>query len=684
MSGYTGCKRYIRYLGFIPVLVLALAVFMTGCKGEGDEAGKGQQPSLAAGTPDSIRQIAEARGLSQKDVEAALKTYIPSGKFDEYVLFASGGHSGQVFVIGVPSMRLLKTIAVFTPEPWQGWATGSAETHEILTGGDMPIGENRTLNWADVHHPALSETGGDYDGQFLFVNDKANARVAVIDLRDFETKQIIKNPNTISDHGASFVTPNTEYIIETTQYAAPLPFYEYAPLEEYKEKYRGLATFYKFDREKGRIDESQSFSIELPPYWQDLCDSGKKVSDGWVFCNSINAEMATGGINHGAPPFEAGISQREADYLHVFNWKKAEEVYKAGKVKELNGMSVIPLDTAIAEGIMYFMTVPKSPHGVDVTPDGNFIIAAGKLDTHATVYSFNKIMDAIKNNNVEGKDDYGVPILTFADVVEAQVEIGLGPLHTQFDADGNAYTSVFVESTLAKWRLGPPIYNGPDPWTLVEKIPVQYNIGHVVCAEGDTIAPDGKYCVALNKWSIDRFLPVGPLHPQNFQLIDITGENMQLLYDMPIGVGEPHYVQMVKADKLKPWLVYPEVGFNPMTMSVDPEAASVGNEKIVRDGNTVEIWMSAIRSHFNPEHITVNQGDKVTMYVTNVERARDATHGFAIEGYNINLSLEPGEASKIEFVADKPGVFPFYCTEFCSALHLEMMGYLLVKPSPGS
>jgi len=661
--------------------MLLLAVFLTGC---GDDSGKEEKTAqLAAGTPDSVRKIAEERQLSQKDIEAALKTYMPSGRFDDYVIFASGGHSGQVFVIGVPSMRLLKTIAVFTPEPWQGWATGSAETHEILASGDMPIGEDRTLSWADTHHPALTETEGDYDGQFLFVNDKANARIAVIDLRDFETKQIIKHPNTISDHGSTFVTPNSEYVIETTQYATPLPFYEYAPLEEYKDKYRGLATFFKFDREKGRIDESKSFSVELPPYWQDLCDAGKKVSDGWIFCNSINVEMATGGIEQGNPPFEAGVSQREADYLHIINWKKAEEVYKAGKVEDMNGMSTISLDTAIAEGILYFVDVPKSPHGVDVTPDGNFYIASGKLDTHATVYSFNKTMEAIKKGT-DRKDEFGVPVLPFDDLVEAQVEIGLGPLHTQFDNEGNAYTSVFVESTLAKWRLGPPMYNGPDPWTLVEKVPVQYNIGHVVCAEGDTVAPDGKYCVALNKWSIDRFLPVGPLHPQNFQLVDISGDNMQLLYDMPIGVGEPHYVQMVKADKLKPWLVYPEVGFNPMTMSVDPEAASVGNEKIVQDGKTVKVWMSAIRSHFNPEHITVNQGDTVTMYVTNVERARDATHGFAVEGYNINLSLEPGESSKVEFVADKPGVYPFYCTEFCSALHLEMMGYLLVKPGPGS
>lgn len=674
----SGLKKWITLL---PVFFFALTmVFFMSCKNSGSEKEASKQETANMGLSESAEQVAESRGLTPKDVVAALKTYVPSGKYDDYVMFASGGHSGQVFVIGVPSMRLLKTIAVFTPESWQGWGTGSMDSEKVLEEGYMPNGTNKKLSWADVHHPSLSETNGDYDGQFLFVNDKANARVAVIDLRDFETKQIIKNPNTISDHGASFVTPNTEYVIETTQYSAPLPFENYAPMSEYKDKYRGLITFHKFDRDKGKIDESQSFAIELPPYWQDLCDAGKKMSDGWAFCNSINSEMATGGINEGNPPYEAGVSQKEADYLHVINWKKAAEVAKQGKTRELNGMKIIPLDTAIAEGLIYFVTVPKSPHGVDVAPNGDYIVASGKLDTHATVYSFAKIMDAIKNNKVEGKDVFGIPILNFSDVLEKQVEIGLGPLHTQFDNQGNAYTSVFVESTLAKWKLGPPYYNGPDAWTVVEKIPVQYNIGHVVCAEGDTVSPDGKYCVALNKWSIDRFLPVGPLHPQNFQLIDISGKNMQLLYDMPIGVGEPHYVQMIKADKLKAWQVYPEVGFSPLTMSVDPKAATSGNEKIVRNGKTVEVWMTAIRSHFNPEHITVNEGDKVIMHLTNVERARDATHGFAIDGYNVNLSLEPGESDTVEFVADKVGVYPFYCTEFCSALHLEMMGYLLVEP----
>ncbi|HEX3036024.1 MAG TPA: Sec-dependent nitrous-oxide reductase [Thermodesulfobacteriota bacterium] len=630
--------------------------------------------------PQGASEIAKARGLSPKDVEAALKTYVPSGKYDEYLMFASGGHSGQVFVIGVPSMRLLKVIAAFTPEPWQGYGTGGKESGDTLKGGNMPLGKNRTLSWADTHHPALSETNGDYDAQFLFIGDKANARMAVIDLRDFETKQLVKSPTVISNHGAAFVTPNTEYVIEGTQYAAPLPFSSYAPIEQYKEKYRGGMMLNSFDRQKGRIDQSKSFQIELPPYGQDLCDAGKKESYGWAFCNSFNTEMATGGIQDGKPPLEAGASQRDMDYFHVINWKKAEQVVKAGKVREVEGMKVIPLKTAISEGILYFIPEPKSPHGVDVAPRGDYIVVSGKLDTHATVFSFAKIQKAIAAKNFEGKDPYGVPILSYKNSVAGRVEIGLGPLHTQFDNKGNAYTSVFIESTMSKWKLGEPYNAKGQGWKLAEKIPVHYNIGHLVCAEGDTVSPDGKYCVALNKWSIDRFNPVGPLHPQNFQLIDISSGKMQLLYDMPIGVGEPHYVQMIKADKIKPWLVYPEIGFNTGTMSKDANAALPGKEKVVRNGNNVEVWLTAIRSHYFPEHIKVKEGDKVTIHITNIERARDATHGFGIGGYNVNLSLEPGESDTVEFVADKPGVYPFYCTEFCSALHLEMAGYLLVEP----
>ncbi|MEQ9207587.1 MAG: Sec-dependent nitrous-oxide reductase [Phycisphaerales bacterium] len=630
-----------------------------------------------------VQQIAKERGLSTTDLLAAAKTYTPTGMKDEYVIFSSGGHSGQVFVIGVPSMRILRTIGVFTPESWQGWGYGVGD--EVLDEGNVSDRENR---WGDTHHPALSETNGDYDGDWLFINDKSNARIAVIDLRDFETKQIVKNPLFINDHGGAFVPPNTEYIFETAQYNVPWGA-DHAPMSEFKENFRGAVTMWKFDRKKGRIDKAKSFAIELPPYWQDIADAGKLASDGYFFLNSINTELATGGFGvegEKNPPFEAGVSMNATDYLHIIDWKKAEKVFEAGKYTMIKDFPVISLKDAIAEGLLHLTPEPRSPHGVDVSPKGDFVVVSGKLDPHTTIYSVDKIKKAIANKTFSGEDEFGVPVLDFDSVMEAQVEVGLGPLHTQFGPDGYAYTSLFLDSAVARWTLGGDYGKlNPEPdWTLVQKTPVHYNIGHLGAAEGDTVDPDGKYLVAYNKWSVDRFVQTGPLMPQNFQLLDISeqGTEMPVIYDMPMGIGEPHYAQIIKADKLKSWSVYPEIGWDPTIQAVNPWAPRPKSERIERKGeHEVEIFMTSVRSHFTPEHVTVKQGDKVTWHITNTERAIDATHGFSIPVYNITLSLEPGEYAKFEFVADTAGTFPFYCTEFCSALHLEMMGYLMVEPA---
>ena len=658
-------------------LLAALALIAAACSG--DDGGGGNGASSVGGNAD---EIASERGLSEADVTAALKTYTPSGVIDDYIMFASGGHAGQVFVIGMPSMRLIRTIGVFTPEPWQGWGYGSEGQKAIFAEGNA---EGQDLTWADTHHPALTETDGEYDGEYLFINDKANARLATIDLRDFETKQFVKNPIALNDHGGAKVTPDSEWIIEGGQYAAPLGW-EYAPLDSYDEEFRGMVTLWKFDRDAGRIDEEASFAMELPPYWQDLCDAGKLTSEGWFVCNSFNTERATG-LDPDDPdsePFEAGASAAENDYLHIINLDKATELAASGATTEVNGFPVLSLQTAIDEELLYFAPEPKSPHGADITPDGEYIVVSGKLDPHVTVYSWEKIFDAIEAGTSE-TDDYGVPILDMDSVVEAQIELGLGPLHTEFDDQGYGYTSLFLDSSVARWKIGER--GAPETWTLEGTIPVQYNVGHLVTAEGDTVSPDGKYMVSLNKWSLDRFFHPGPLFPQNFQLIDIANvdsesdtNGMQMLYDMPVGFGEPHYAQIIKADKLEPWSIYPEVGWDPETMAVDPDAPALGSEGIVRDGNNVTIDMTLIRSHFTPERVEVNAGDHVIWNFTNVETSDDATHGFAMPGYNINLSLEPGETQTIEFDATQDGVFSYYCSEFCSALHLEMAGYFLVNP----
>lgn len=655
----------------IALVIALVAIGIVACGGE-EETPTPAPVSVEGGLPASAMEIAAARGLTPDDIAAALKTYTPSGKVDEYLLFMSGGHSGNVIVAGIPSMRILKNIAVFTPESWQGYGFGSRESEQILDAGNV---NGVKIRMGDTHHPALSETNGDYDGEYLFINDKTHARVAVVDLRDFETKQIVKDPLLISAHGSTFVTPNTEYVVQASQYNTPLGW-EYAPISEYKEKYRGTITFWKFDRSKGRILPEESFAVEIPPYWQDLCDAGKLASDGWAFCNSFNSELYTGGVAQGNPPFEAGVSQRDMDYLHIVNWKRAEEVIKAGKYETLKGMKVIRIPTAAAEGVLYLAPEPKSPHGVDVSPDGKYIVVAGKLDPHVTVYSIDKIKQAIADKKWT-TDDYGIPVLDFDAVMHAQVELGLGPLHTQFDDQGYAYTSLFLDSAIARWKLG-----GDDPsaYALVEKTPVQYNVGHIAAAEGDTVSPDGKYLVALNKWAVDRFAPIGPLLPQNIQLLDISSGQMKVIYDMPMGIGEPHYAQIIKTDKIKAWDVYPEVGWDPIAQAPSKYATKAGEERVVRNGNQVEIFMTSIRSRLTPDHIEIKKGDHVIWHITNIETAKDATHGFQLGGYNISLSIEPGETTTFEFDAVNDGVFAFYCTEFCSALHLEMMGYMFVQP----
>ena len=656
------------------IFIFVLSFLLTACGG-----GQPAQTPAARGLPEDAAAVAAERGLTQDDIYAALKTFMPSGQTDPYIMLASGGQSGQMLVIGVPSMRILKVLAVFTPEPWQGFGFGGS-SNKVLEEGYVNGNE---LKWGDTHHPAFSETAGEYDGEFAFINDKANARLAVVDLRDFETKQIIKNPNSINDHGGTFVTPGTEYVIEGPQYAAPIGW-EYAPLDQYQEKYRGMITFWKFDRATGRVDWDNSFQMELPPYWQDLCDAGKSISEGWVFCNSFNTEMATGSDELGSPPFEAGASKNDTDYLHIIDWKKAEAVAQGGNTEEINGIKVIRLQTAIDEGLLYFTPEPKSPHGSDVTPGGEYIVVGGKLDPHVTIYSFEKIKSAIDAGGMD-TDVYGIPVIPLDQSMEAQVEVGLGPLHTVYDDKGYAYTSLFLDSAVARWTLGGPYaeLHPEEAWTLVQKLPVQYNIGHIAAAEGDTASPDGQYVVALNKWSIDRFANVGPLLPQNFQLVDIskTGDQMKLLYDMPIGMAEPHYAQIIKADKLHAFEVYPQVGWDPETMAPHPDAITSEDEaRVERNGNTVEVWMSVVRSHFKPERVEIKKGDHVIWHLTNLEQTRDATHGFAVSAYNINLSLEPGETQTIEFDATQDGTFTYYCTEFCSALHLEMVGYLLIEP----
>ena len=583
------------------------------------------------------------RAGTQSDVaQAATKTYVAPGDLDEYYFFASGGHSGQVYVYGVPSMRHLSTIPVFTPYPATGY--GFDDESKAMLGN---------LSWGDVHHPSLSETAGDYDGRWLFVNDM-NGRIARIDLRDFKTKQIIGPvPNVSGNHGSAFVTPNTEYSVMASRFSIPIPKGTAVEVSKYASDYKGVVTGIRVDPKTGTM--SVGWQILMPPFDYDLGDAGKKVSDGWVFFTSYNTERATGKL-------EVTASQRDRDYIAAVDWRMAEKLSGEGKGQVIGGIKV--LDPKDFPGLVYFLPCGKSPHGVDVAPDGKYVIGSGKLQGVTTAFNWEKVQTAMKNKDFSGNED-GIPVLKYESIKDAEVQVGLGPLHTQFGPDGYAYTSLFVDSAIAKWKLG--------TWEVVDKIPMSYSIGHLTAAEGDTVSPDGKYLIGLNKLSHGRHLSVGPSQPESSQLVDITGEKMKLLYDA-FTEPEPHYAQIIKADKLKPIEVYPkEENKNPLAVW------DVKDAGVTRNGSKVLVKVVAVRSTITPTDFEVRAGDEVKVAITNIEQTTDELHGFGLLDYNINIVVDPGETKVVTFKADKKGVFPYYCTNFCSALHQEMQGYMIVR-----
>ena len=245
--------------------------------------------------------------MRQGDVaEAAVATYVAPGDTDQYYLFYSGGQSGQSFVAGIPSMRHISTIPVFTPYP--GTGHGFDKEWKAMLGGYL---------WGDAHHVALSQTNGDYDGRWIFVSDNANNRMARIDLRDFKTKQILGPiPNVSGNHCSSFVTTNTEYVLAASRFSVPLPMGTYAPIEQYASVYKGVVAGVKVDPKTGEM--SLGWEILMPPFDYDLGTTGKGPSNDWAFWSCYNSERATGKL-------EVTSTQRDRDYVAAVNWKFAEQ-----------------------------------------------------------------------------------------------------------------------------------------------------------------------------------------------------------------------------------------------------------------------------------------------------------------------------------------------------------------------
>ena len=614
---------------------------------------------------------ATKEGIGTSD--AAVKTYVPPGEHDEFYAFMSGGFSGQMTVYGLPSGRKFRTIPVFSVHPENGWGF-SEETKPMFNTsyGFVP--------WDDAHHPELSMTDGVPDGRYIFINANNTPRVARIDLTRFETEEILEIPNSAGNHGSPFVTENTEYIIASTRFSIPIPEAD-VPISSYKENFKGTLSFIKLDAEAEEM--SLDFQILVPGYNYDLAHAGKGPSHDWAFFTTYNTEEAT-------TLLEVNASRNDKDFIAAVNWVKAAEAVRAGKAKEMpakyfrnyvdhdtriahseENSSVRVLNPADVPGLIYFLPTPKSPHGVDVDPTGEYIIGNGKLATVLPVHSFSKMLKAIENEAFETVIN-GIPVLKYDEVLAGEVlDPGLGPLHTEFDNKGFAYTSAFITSEIVKWNV--------ETREVVDRIPTFYSIGHLMIPGGDSKKPWGKYVVALNKITKDRYLPTGPELCQAGQLIDISGDKMKLLLDFPLD-GEPHYAQGIPASLIKD----KSVRIYELEKNNHPHAIkSEKQARVERDGKDVHIYLSSIRSHFTPDNIEgIKVGDTVYWHLTNLEQDWDVPHGFAVKGANnAELLVMPGETRTLKWQPQRPDVYPFYCTDFCSALHQEMQGYVRVSPA---
>ncbi len=614
----------------------------------------------------------------QRDVQqvvegdAAQQAYVAPGEYDEYYAFLSGGFSGQITAYGLPSGRLLREIPVFSKYPENGYGYSEETKPMFMTSyGEVP--------WDDSHHIELSQTDGNFDGRWLFVNGNNTPRIARIDLTTFETVEILEIPDVAGLHCAPFITENSEYLVSGTRFSIPIPQADVS-IDSYKENFKGLINYVSVDPEHGHM--ALEFQIEMPGFNYDLARNGKGKSHGWSFLTTYNSEQAH-------TLLEVNASQNDKDLMAVINWKKAEEYMKDGRFTERTTSyyhNLVDETTHIAHSteqtktkilnpadcpdMVYFIPVPKSPHGCDVNPTGEYIVGNGKLSADMSIYSFDKIMAAIENEDFDGDID-GIPIINYESALHGILQKpGLGPLHTEFDERGNAYTTFFISSEVVKWKV--------ETLEILDRIATYYSPGHLVIPGGETKNPDGKYLVAMNKITKDRYLPTGPELAHSAQLYDISGDKMKLILDFPTK-GEPHYAQAIAADKIAPNSVKI---FNIEDNKHPYATLGEGKTRVERDGNEVHVYMTAMRSHLAPDNIEgIKMGDKVFFHVTNLEQDWDVPHGFAVQGANnAELLVMPGQTRTLLWEPNRVGVMAFYCTDFCSALHQEMSGYVRVSP----